>query len=410
MVRALIVCGMLLSGATLAQAESNWPRWRGPLENGHSTETNIPTQWDTSKVTWKVPLPGVGQSSPVVWGERIFLTTALEKGKQRVVMALDRNSGKILWQHTAWTGEPEPVHIMNGWASATCCTDGEIVVAFFGVGGIHGYTVDGKHLWSRDLGPFKSPWGTSACPVMVGDLVIQNGDSEENSFIGAYDKRTGKPVWSTPRPNNRGWSTPILVQAGDHQELVVNGHSGVYAYNPATGKELWFCKSFNGRGEPTVTPAGELLCVVNGLAGDVYAIRPGGSGDVTKSHMAWHTPRKGARDCPSPIVIGNYMLVMDMKGVLTCYDPRDGKELWKHRVGGNFSASPIAAGGLAYFISEAGVTHVFAPGPEPKEVARNELSPAPEEIFRSSPTPSEGQLLLRSDHVLYCIGQRKGAK
>ena len=402
---ALVVVMSL--AASLFAADTNWPRWRGPLENGHYTDANLPSVWTNSDVTWKATLKGSGQSTPIIWGDRIFLTTALDSGKQRVVFCLDRNTGKQLWEHTPWTGEPEKVHIMNGWASPTCTTDGEMVYAFFGIGGLHAYTVDGKLVWSRDLGKFVSPWGVSSCPILVGDMLIQNCDSEENAYITGIDKKTGKTVWSTTRPNNRGWSTPIVVDVEGHQEVVVNGHSGVFAYSPKDGRELWFCKSFNGRGEPTVTPAGNLLCVVNGLSGDIYAIKPGGSGDVTKSHMAWHTPRKGARDCPSPIVIGDMMMVMDMKGVLTGYQPSTGKELWKHRIGGNFSASPIAANGLAYFVSEAGVTYVVRPGDEPQVVAENKIEGALDEIFRATPTPSEGQLFIRSTSVLYCIGKRK---
>ncbi len=396
-----------LNWGLTAHAETNWPRWRGPHENGHSDDTQVPVKWSSANVAWKATLKGIGQSSPIVWGERIYMTSALENGKQRLVFCLDRKTGKPLWEHVAWTGTPEESHKMNGWASATCVTDGEVVIAFFGRGGLHGYTVDGKHLWSRDLGQFKSPWGVASCPMIYGDLVVQNGDSEENAFITGIDKRTGKTVWSTSRPENRGWSTPILVETSGRQELVINGHSGVFAYAPKDGQQLWFCKSFSGRGEPTVTPApGGVLCVLNGLSGDTYAIRPGGAGDVTSSHMAWHTPRKTGRDCPSPIVIGNQMLAMDMKGVLTAYDTNDGKEVWKHRVGGNFSASPIAANGLAYFIAEDGKTVVVKPGAEPNIVAENELRSADDEIFRASLTPHDHQLLIRSTYVLYCVGQK----
>src|SRR5262245_35998126 len=163
--------------ASLA-AEANWPKWRGPRGDGHATEAGLPTRWQASSVEWKSPLKGWGQSSPIIWGERMFLTTALENGKVREVFCLSTRDGKPQWKHTAWEGEPEKSHEMNGWASATCVTDGEVVVAFFGKGGLHAYSVDGKHLWSRDLGVFESPWGTAACPILYGNLVIQNGDSD----------------------------------------------------------------------------------------------------------------------------------------------------------------------------------------------------------------------------------------
>lgn len=396
-------------------AGKNWPRWRGPLENGHATDPHVPVRWSDADVAWKTALPGDGQSSPIIWGDRIFLTAALEKGAKRLVLAVDRRDGKLVWEQTAWTGTPEPSHGMNGWASSTPVTDGEIVVAFFGKGGIHAYTVEGKPLWSKDLGTFVSPWGTAACPILVDDMVVQNCDSDENAYITALDKRTGNEIWKTSRaskadPNEsfRGWSTPIVVETGTRRELVVNGHEGVRSYDPKTGAELWFCASPRGRGEPTVTPIGEnLLCVVNGQGGEFYAVRTGGSGDVTESHRTWHTPRKGGRDCPSPIVVGKYIIVSDMAGIATCYDVADGHELWKERLTGKHSASPIAAGGLVYFLNEAGLTQVIEPGPSLKVVAESTLTPgSDEEIFRATPTPCEGQLFIRSTKVLYCVGKR----
>jgi outer membrane protein assembly factor BamB len=397
--------------APLLAADATWPHWRGPTGDGHTAETGLPVHWDVKSVVWKSPLKGRGQSSPVIWGERIFLTTALEDGRQRVVFCVDRKDGKLLWEHVAWKGTPEKSHAMNGWATPTCATDGETVVAFFGKGGLHAYRVDGQALWSRGLGKFAGPWGTAASPLLVGDLVIQNCDAEEEAFLIALDKRTGKQVWRTPRdvPDRGGWSTPVLVQAGSRAELVLNGAKAVTAYDPATGKRLWFCRSFNGRGEPTATPGHGLLFMVNGLRGDFYAVRPGGAGDVTKSHLAWHTPRRGGRDQPSPLVLGEYVLVTDMAGVATCYEAKSGKELWKERLNGTFSSSPIAAGGLAYFQSEEGTTYVLEPGPTMKLVARNTLGTSDGALFRASLAASAGQIFSRSDRALYCLGRKSGA-
>lgn len=388
------------------RAESNWPQWRGPHGNGHSQESGVPVRWDAKSIVWKTALPGNGQSTPVVWGDRVFLTSALDQGQKRLVFCVDRHKGAILWQREAWSGDPEPSHKMNGWASATCATDGERVVAFFGKGGLHCFSMDGKPLWSRDLGDFPGPWGTAACPIIVGHLVIQNCDAAETASIVGIDKKTGKTVWQTPRPAplRGGWSTPVLVQTGQRQELVLNGETMVSAYDPATGKELWSCKSFAGRGEPTVTPGNGLIYVINGLAGDIYALRPGGSGDVTETHMAWHTPRKGGRDQPSPILVGNYLIVADMKGVTACYDSTNGKELWKERLRGVFSSSPIAAGGLVYFQNEAGETFVLAPGPALNVVAENSVG-AEGESFRAGLTPSGGRIFTRSQTHVYCIGK-----
>jgi outer membrane protein assembly factor BamB len=393
--------------AAVVRGESNWPRWRGPQQDGHSAESDLPVKWTDSNVLWKTQLPGIGQSSPIIWGERIFLTAALEQGRERVVFCVDRGTGKIEWQQTAWKGEPEKIHVMNSWASASCVTDGQIVVAFFGRGGLHAYTVDGKPVWSHDLGKFEGPWGTAACPIMVDDLVVQNCDADADARLVAFDKRTGKEVWRTKRRDYRGWSTPIVIQAGSRRELVLNGHEGVQAYDPATGRELWFCESTIGRGEPTVTPAGDGLCVVNGLkGGDAYSVRPGGDGDVTSTHMSWSTPRKGARDTPSPIVVGDFIIVSDMDGVATCYSVNDGHIYWKERLTGKTSGSPIAAGGLVYLLNEAGTTVVIKPGPQLEIVAENELTAGKDEIFRATLTPCDGQFFARSTTMLYCIGKR----
>ncbi len=403
---ALSLVMMLLVPAARG-ADSNWPRWRGPQQDGHTSDTSLPQKWSAENIVWKTPLPGIGQSSPIIWGNRIFLTSALDGGRERLVFCVDRTTGKIVWQRSAWKGGPEPSHGMNGWASASCVTDGQIVVAFFGRGGLHAYRVDGTPLWSRDLGRFEGPWGTAACPIIVDDLVIQNCDADVDAQLVALDKRTGKDVWRTERRDYRGWSTPIVISPGARRELVLNGHEGVQAFDPATGRELWFCQSVRGRGEPTVTPAGDLLCVINGLTGgEIYGVRPGGSGDVTATHMPWHTPRRGARDTPSPIVIGNYILVCDMSGVMACYNAVDGREIWRERLTGKISGSPIATGGLAYFLNEAGKTFVIEPGPALKVVAESGLPASRDEIFRASLTPLAGQWFIRSTTTLYCVGKR----
>lgn len=404
----IVVLLWSLLTSSLPAAEGDWPSWRGPLQNGHSFEKNVPVTWDGDSIVWKCDLPGDGQSSPVIWGNRIFLTTALENGRQRVVLCVNRETGKIEWQEVVWTGEPEPTHKMNGWASATCVTDGQHVVAFFGRGGLHCFDVSGKKLWSRDLGRFEGPWGTGASPFIVGNLVIQNCEAEVEASIAAFDVATGKTVWQTPRdiPQRGGWSSPVLAEIGDRREVVLNGFNGVTGYEPMTGKKLWFCKGFAGRGEPTATPTNGLIYMLNGLQGDFYTVKPGGTGDVTKTHMAWHTPRKAGRDQPSPIVVGDVVMVVSMDGVGVGYDAKSGQELWKDRLGGKFTSSPIAANGLAYFQSDSGETVVIKPGPKLDVVARNTLPASGDEIFRASLTPSRGQIFSRSNKVLYCLSAK----
>lgn len=401
---ALLGLWWLCAGMAFA-ADGDWPNWRGPAFDGHSTETDVPQRWDAKAIVWRTELPGDGQSSPVIAGDRIFLTTALEKGRQRVVFCVDRRSGKIVWQEMVWTGEPEGSHGMNGWASATCATDGKYVVAFFGRGGIHCFDVAGKKLWSKDLGRFEGPWGTGASPIIVGNALIQNCEAEREASITAFDVSTGEVLWKTPRdvPERGGWSSPVLVPNGATREVVLNGFNGVTSYDPGTGKKLWFCKSFAGRGEPTATHGLGLVYLVNGLAGDVYAVRPGGEGDVTQSHMAWHSSRKVGRDQPSPIIANNVMIVVSMDGVGCGYDAKTGRELWKERLGGKFISSPIAVGDLIYFQSDLGETVVLKAGSTFDVVARNSLPAAGDEIFRASLTPSRGQMFSRSNRTLYCL-------
>lgn len=408
--RVVVLASFVLVAAwstQAAQAETRWPRWRGPHGDGHSAETTLPVTWGNNDVAWKVALPGVGESSPIIWLDQIFLTTAEDGGSRRSVLSLNRQDGRLMWKQTVqFSGPREELHKMNTFASPTCVTDGEVVIAFFGRAGLHAYSLDGKPLWSKDLGMFEGPWGVGASPVLIDDLVIQNGDSDRDAFLEAFDKRTGKSVWRIRRPEHRGWSTPILFNVAGREELILNGHEGVAAYDPSTGKMLWSCRGFNGRGEPTATPGDDLIYLVNGLPGDVYAVRPGGDGDVTASRMAWHTSRKVGRDLPSPIVIGKHVIVASLAGMAVCYDAADGHSLWQERLGGNFSASPIAAAGLAYFLSEDGSMVVIKPGPRLEQVARNQIMVDDDEVFRASPAPCEGQLFLRSDRALYCIGRQ----
>ncbi len=404
----LATLGFIILATPAAQAEVRWPRWRGPRGDGHSPESQLPIQWDHSHVRWRTALESGGESSPIVWDEKVFLTTAGKDGRHRNIVCIDRRDGNVIWEkQIEHAGELEQLHKMNSFASPTCATDGEVVVAFFGNAGLHAYTLEGRPLWSKTLGTFDNIWGPAASPVIVDDLVIQNGDADSDAFLAAFDKRTGDEVWRVPRPNHRGWSTPVLIDADGRRELVLNGHEGVAAYDPASGKLLWSCRGFAGRGEPTATPGDAMVFLVNGLAGDVYAVAPGGSGDVTGSRMRWHTPRKVGRDLPSPILLGDCLVVSSMGGVVVGYDAADGSQLWTDRLKGNFSASPIAAGGRAYFQAEDGSVAVVEAGSRLKLVARNTLDVDPDEIFRATPAPCDGQFLLRSDRALYCIGDRR---
>ena len=407
-----LVCFLTVSSAVAfepSSPESNWARFRGPAGTGISTETSLPTKFSASDIAWQVDLPVQGHSSPIVWDDRIFLTGSTGRGANvsRRVVCLSRTDGSVIWSQQAATGQGESLHKMNSWATPSCVTDGKNVVAFFGDGGLHCYDIDGKKKWSRDLGSFPGNWGVGASPIILGDTVIQNCDATGRSYLLAVEIETGKDVWSTPRRDKPrgGWSTPILIESDGSKQLVLNGEFGVQAYNPESGKPIWFCKSFNGRGTPGPAWGNGLLYVVNGKSGDVYSIKPSGNGDVTNSHMAWHTPRGGGRDLPSPVLTADALVVIGMSGVATGYNPTTGGELWKKRLGGNFSGSPIVVGDLVYAAADDGTITVLRVGKDVEIVSQNSVGVSSDEIVRSSLAAHNGQLLLRSDKRLYCIGK-----
>jgi len=391
-----------------ANAAENWPRFRGPTGTGHHVGAPLPTKWGPENVLWRVELKGDGHSSPVNWDQRVFLTADADKGSSRFVFVFDARDGRLLWEKKIACNSPGKTHKMNSFATPSCLTDGQRVVAFFDCAGIHCFDLDGKPLWSQSVGEFPSPWGVAASPVFSGNLVIQNCDTKGASSIVALDKNTGKIVWKTSRGDKPmgGWGTPIEIRTPTRSELVVSGEYGLDAYDPATGKPLWACKGFNGRGEPSPEFAHGLIFVLNGKSGDVYALRPGGSGDVSETHRAWRTPRTRVRDLSSPIVVGNYMFAMDMKGNAATYEARSGKVLWTEKIPGAYSGSPFESAGLIYLNNEAGETLVIRPGPKLDLVARNSIGERKGELFRASLAPINGRIYLRSNRALYCVGRK----
>jgi outer membrane protein assembly factor BamB len=424
-----IVLGILIAAAPARgqgdKGTPNWPCWRGPRQDGHSSDTRVPLQWGPAQdLKWHIDLPGFGNSSPIVWGERIFLTSASKTGSERWVFCLDRRSGKILWRETAASGlDGGPVHDWNTHASATCATDGERVYAYFGTPGLLCYDLEGKLLWQKEFGQLGSStgWGAGAAsPTLFEDLVFVNGDHGAqrsqrdergrdygDSWLWALDKRTGELVWKTKRNQGQGWCTPVIGSGAGHTELVLNGQLGVWAYEPRTGKELWHVtgrQEEEGFGEVTPVWGHGLLFIFTGKPGPAWAIRPGGKGDVSRSHVAWQIARKD-RDVSSPILVGNHLYTLSRIGVATCLDARTGRELWRERLGGQPCASLICVRGKVVFLSEEGTAWVVEPGESFKLLHTNKLGSG--DAFRASPAVVDGQLLLRSDRRLYCI--EKGA-
>lgn len=417
--------------STPPKPAASWPHWRGPSGQGHTDDTRVPLTWsEKDNILWKVELPAGGNSTPIIWGDRIFLTGAGPRGSERQVFCLCVRDGKLLWKQTAARGVAfEKSHTWNGYASASCTTDGERVYAFFGTPGLFCYDLDGRLLWKHTFGIFTSQagWGTAASPFLYEDLVIQNCDNDGPAALPpgheaseaapqalvALDKRTGEVRWTTPRNQGRGFSTPRLVSvAGGRVDLILNGPLGLWGYDPRTGKERWHCTRRDPRqqqrfGEPLPVNDGETLFVASGRPGPCQALRLPDSGDVTRSHVLWQKPRRGHRDVSSPILWQGRVYAADSKGVLTCYDLKTGTELYNERITpGKSLASPIAVRGKLLFVLDNGDTAVIEPGPALRVVRRNRLGSGRALDFVASPAVADGRLFLRSQTHLYCIGEK----
>ncbi|MEM6279135.1 MAG: PQQ-binding-like beta-propeller repeat protein [Verrucomicrobiota bacterium] len=411
MIHRILSLFLSLTLASELFAQENWTQFRGPTGRGHAEAGKIPHSWDESSIVWKSELQGSGQSSPVVYGDRIFLTGASEDGTERYVMGLSKKDGSLLWMHTVKFDAPEEVHKMNSHATPTCATDGENVVAFFGPAGLFCFTVTGEKRWAVNLGTFEGSWGIAASPIIYNGKVIQNCDSAGYSRLVAVSIEDGTTVWSTnrePKPRG-GWSTPILIETEEKKELVLNGEFGVRGYDPESGRELWFCEGFNGRGAPIPDFADGKLYVVNGKPGDTYCVEPGGSGNVSDSHRVWHASRKGGRDLPSPAVVDGYLFITSMSGIASCYDAETGEVLYTERLfeegAVEIAAGPLVANGLVYLQTvNGGDVVVIRPGKELDIVAVNSLGEqAADEIFRATLTPNDGKIFIRSGTTLYAI-------
>jgi outer membrane protein assembly factor BamB len=421
-----LLAGLSLADSPAREGPANWTQWRGPSGQGFCDDSKAPLSWsETENLLWKTKLPGAGNSTPIVWGDRVFLTAAGARGAERHVLCIRASDGKVLWQRTpASAVGPEKSHVWNGWASPSCATDGSHVYAFFGTPGLFCYDMDGKEVWRKTFGEFKSNegWGTGASPFLFGDTVIVNCDNDGGpgaapAALVALDKRTGKQRWSTPRDQGRGFSTPRLIPvAGGRIDLVLNGPLGVWGYDPATGKERWRCtrsdpNDLHRFGEPMPVNDDRMLFVASGRVGPVQGIRLPGSGDVTRTHVAWEKPRgQPRRDVASPILWGGKVYCLDRNALLTCYNLKTGKELFASPLGkrgAKSMASPIALRGHLLWLLDDGTTVVVKPGDKLQVVRRNSLGRGQSLDFGASPAVSAGRIFFRSQATLYCVGEKK---
>jgi outer membrane protein assembly factor BamB len=387
-----------------AEAAKYWARWRGPSGQGLVSGTGYVDRWSaTQNVRWKMPVPGSGNSSPVVWGDRIFLTTAYEQGGRVSVLAFDRATGKRLWETFAPDGRSARAHPKNGYASATPSTDGERVYVSLGSRGLMAVDVNGRLLWHQNVGRIDNYWGPAGSALLYKDRLILYQDSDGDAFIAAFDTATGRQRWHTRRNASVGWGTPVAIRVDGHDEIIVNGQNRVCAYNPDTGTEMWSCSGPTFEVIPTPVVGHGLVFCSSGRAGPTLAIRPGGKGDVTNSRLVWSTQR-GSPFIPSPILVGDYLyMVNDMQSIATCFDAKNGKTMWQSRLGEarreGFSASPVAVDGKVFFTNDEGETFVLKAGPTFELLHVNVMG----EGMLASPALVDGRWYMRTDQHLVCV-------
>jgi outer membrane protein assembly factor BamB len=424
---------------------ADWPSFRGPLASGVADNQRLPESWDGTKgvnVKWKVPIPGLAHSSPILSGDRVFVTTAVSSlpnatfkpglygagtasEDQSVhrwqVISLDRKSGKILWTRTAYEGTPkEKRHIKSTYASSSPATDGKVVVALFGSQGLYAFDFSGKLLWKKDLGRIDAgayddasyEWGTASSPVIHQNMVIVQCDQQKNSFLLAVDINSGETLWKTEREELPSWATPNVLVRGNNAELITNAPNLIRGYDPRTGKELWRLGGSSKITAPTPIFAKDLIFVASGRRPEapIFAIRPGANGDITlgrressSSAVAWRKQQRGSY-MPTPIVYGDLFYVIGNAGVFDCYDAVSGEEIYRERIphqGSGFSASPVAADGKIYLSSEDGDIFVVETGRQFKLAGRNAMG----EPLMATPAIGDRTMYVRGERHLFAIGR-----
>jgi outer membrane protein assembly factor BamB len=431
-----------------AQRGDRWPSFRGPSASGIGDDVRLPDRWsvkDGRSVRWTVAVPGLGHSSPIVWGDRVFVTTAIssrgeatfkpglygegtaseDRSVQRwVVMALDRGTGRVVWQQTAYEGVPrEKRHIKATYANATPATDGRRVVAFFGSQGLYGLDTDGRLLWKKDLGVLNTgaydlpeyEWGTASSPIIYKNLVIVQCDTQNQSFVLAADIDTGATVWKTVRNELPSWGTPTVYPAQDGRpaELVTNASNYIRGYDPETGVERWRLGGSSKITAPTPVFTRGVIVVASGRAPErpVFAIKPGAAGDITlgaghssSAHVLWSRTGRGSY-MPTPLIHDDVLYVLANQGLLDAYDLRSGEEVYRQRIphgGSGFSASPVLAGGRLYLSSEDGDIFVIRAGRTFEILGRYPMG----EPLMATPALAGNTMYVRGERHLFAIGKK----
>lgn len=407
--------GMVLPGG---DAMKYWSRWRGPSGQGLVEGKGYPDTWsETDNVLWRVPVPGRGHSSPIVWGDRIFLTTAATDGASRSVLCYRRSDGTLLWERAVPEAPAEKLFPKNSYASATPATDGRLVYAYFGNAGVVAVDFSGKVVWHVGLGTINLYHGPGGSPLLYKDRLIlyqeqrsmdRNAPSE-SGYAVALDTATGRELWRHARPPQPGWGTPIAIQVGDHVEIIANSSRRIEAWSPESGALLWFSTGNTVEVIPTPAVGHGMVFTCSGRAGPTFAVRPGGTGDVTASHVVWTTP-KGSSFVPSPLLLGDYLYtVNDMASIVSSHRADTGELVGQLRLGEakreGFSASPVAVDGKVFFTNDDGETFVLSPAPDFKLLHVNRLG----EQTLASPALVDGVWYVRTAGHLIAIGRRQAS-
>ena len=413
---------VVLCALRSATAADEWPQFRGPDGQGHAPGANPPTTWSEERnVAWKTALPGSGHSSPVIGGGVVWLTYALDQGKSLGVAAVDEKSGKIVRQREVLTTEAVlPVNAKNSHASPTAVLDGDRLYVHFGSSGTACVsTADAKPLWTNTELKVDHQEGPGSSPILWGDLLILHCDGRDRQYIAALDKRTGRLAWKTDRSGKlperddfrKAFCTPLVIESDGGESgggpLVISpAAQRLFAYRPATGEEVWsveYSPGFSNVPRPLFGHG--LLYICTGyMRPELWAIRPGGRGDVTATNVVWKF-KQNAPANPSPLLVGDELYMVSDAGIVTCLDAASGEQIWRQRLGGSFSASPIYAGGRIYFCNETGETTVIAAGRSYKQLAKNELDAG----IMASPAAIGSALFVRTRSHLYRIEDPKSA-
>jgi outer membrane protein assembly factor BamB len=409
---ACVLTASLLAPSFLGAG--NWPEWRGPTGQGITPESDLPLRWSaTEGVRWKAPLPGPGNSTPVVWGERVVITQAVDKGKERATLCFHRADGKLLWKRAVPFAGDEPTHDTNPYCSASPAIDGERIIVAHGSAGVFAYDLEGGELWRRDLGEFRHVWGNAASPVIRGERVFLNCGPGERTFLLALDRRSGKTLWQVDIPGGLGggdsstwtgsWSTPLYL-AGPPAELVASFPERLRAFDPENGTEIW---SAGGLGRLVYTSplaAEGVVVAMSGYMGPPLAVRAGGKGDVTEARTLWREERAPQR-VGSGVIHEGHIYILNDPGDAQCIELESGKTVWRERLGRSWS-SMVLAGDRLYVPAESGDCYVLRASTSFELLAKSSL----DETTRASIAVSDGELFLRTYRHLWCIGRERPEK